>query len=68
MADMEMDEFMMRPLNIVLIEKSKMESRFYDARCIQIMLGELNILDFSMEEDTKQMIIQRGKEAVVQFM
>ena len=67
-ADMEMDEFMMRPLNIVLIEKGKMESRFYDARCIQIMLGELNILDFSMEEDTKQMIIQKGKEAVVQFM
>lgn len=68
MADVEMDEFMMRPLNIVLIEKGKMESRFYDARCIQIMLGELNILDFSMEEDTKQMIIQKGKEAVIQFM
>lgn len=67
-AEMEMDEFMMRPLNIVLIEKSKMESRFYDARCIQIMLGELNILDFSMEDDTKQMIIQKGKEAVIQFM
>ena len=67
-AEMEMDEFMMRPLNIVLIEKSKMESRFYDARCIQIMLGELNILDFSMEDNTKQMIIQKGKEAVVQFM
>jgi len=67
-AEMEMDEFMMRPLNIVLIEKSKMESRFYDARCVQIMLGELNILDFSMEDDTKQMIIQKGKEAVVQFM
>ena len=67
-GEMEMDEFMMRPLNIVLIEKNKMESRFYDARCIQIMLGELNILDFSMEDDTKQMIIQKGKEAVVQFM
>ena len=67
-AEMEMDEFMMRPLNIVLIEKNKMESRFYDARCIQIMLGELNILDFSMEDDTKQMIIQKGKEAVIQFM
>ncbi len=67
-AEMEMDEFMMRPLNIVLIEKNKMESRFYDARCIQIMLGELNILDFSMEDDTKQMIIQKGKDAVLQFM
>jgi NTE family protein len=67
-GEMEMDEFMMRPLNIVLIEKNKMESRFYDARCIQIMLGELNILDFSMNDDTKQMIIQKGKEAVIQFM
>jgi NTE family protein len=67
-AEMEMDEFMMRPLNIVLIEKNKMESRFYDARCIQIMLGELNIMDFSMEDDTKQMIIQKGKDAVIQFM
>ena len=67
-VEMEMDEFMMRPLNIVLAEKNKMESRFYDARCIQIMLGELNILDFSMEDDTKQFIIQKGKEAVIQFM
>lgn len=67
-AEMEMDEFMMRPLNIVLAEKNKMESRFYDARCIQIMLGELNILDFSMDDDTKQLIIQKGKEAVIQFM
>jgi NTE family protein len=68
MADMEMDEFMMRPLNIVLIEKNKMESLFYDTRCIQIMLGELNILDFSMEDHTKQMIIQKGKDAVNHFM
>jgi predicted acylesterase/phospholipase RssA len=67
-TEMVINEFMMRPLNIALSEKNKIESRFYDARCIQIMLGEVDILDFSMELDLKQVMIQKGKDAVIQFM
>ena len=67
-AEMAINEFMMRPLSIALSEKNKIESRSYDARCIQIMLGEVDILDFSMEDDVKRVIIQKGKDAVIQFM
>ena len=67
-TEMVINEFMMRPLQIALAEKNKMESRFYDARCIQIMLGEVDILDFGMELDLKKVIIQKGKDAVRQFM
>jgi predicted acylesterase/phospholipase RssA len=66
--EMVLNEFMMRPLNIALSEKNKIESRFYDTRYIQIMLGEVNILDFGMELELKETIIQKGKDAVRQFM
>jgi NTE family protein len=56
-----------RPLNLALIEKMKIETRFYDARCIQILLGEINMLDFSFDEETKNRIIQTGKDAVIHF-
>jgi predicted acylesterase/phospholipase RssA len=67
-TEMVINEFMMRPLQIALSEKNKIESRFYDARCIQIMLGEVNILDFAMELEMKHIMIQKGKDAVREFM
>jgi predicted acylesterase/phospholipase RssA len=67
-TEMAINDYMTRPIHIALSEKNKMESRFYDARCIQIMLGQMNILDFSMELELKQTIIQKGKDAVIQFM
>jgi len=67
-VEMMINEFMTRPLSIALSEKNKVESRTYDAQCIQIMLGEVDILDFSMENEIKQTIIQKGKDAVIQFM
>jgi predicted acylesterase/phospholipase RssA len=67
-TEMLINEFMPRPLSIALSEKNKIESRTYDARCIQIMLGEVDILDFSMEDIIKQAMIQKGKDAVIHFM
>ena len=67
-TEMVINEFMMRPLQIALSEKNKIESRFYDTRCIQIMLGEVDILDFAMEREMKQTMIQKGKDAVREFM
>lgn len=64
---LEMDALVTRPLNVILQEKTNTEARFYDARCIQIMLGELNILEFSFDEDTKNTIIQKGKDAVIHY-
>jgi NTE family protein len=61
------DELITRPLNVALREKTNIETRFYDAGCIQIILGELNILEFSMDEATKNRIIQMGTEAVQNY-
>jgi NTE family protein len=65
--DLELDALITRPLNIALREKASSETRCYDSRCIQIQLGEINILDFSFDEETKNMIIDRGKQAVIEF-
>jgi NTE family protein len=67
LADLEMDELIARPLNVTLIEKVNIEARFYDARCIQIMLGEINILDFSFSNEMKELIMKKGREAVRDF-
>ena len=61
------DELLSRPLNVTLVEKARVEARFYDARCIQILLGDLNILEFSFEEDAKMQIVNKGKEAVAMY-
>ena len=65
--DLELDVLLTRPLNIALREKATIETRCYDSRCIQIQLGEINILDFSFDEETKNTIIDKGKEAVIAF-
>ena len=57
----------MRPIKIILAERTNIEARFYDSQCIHIVLGDLNILEFSFDEDTKNIIIQKGKDAVVQY-
>jgi predicted acylesterase/phospholipase RssA len=57
-----------RPISIILTERTNIETKFYDSHCIQIQLGELNILDFSFNDETKAHIIQKGKEAVKQFL
>jgi len=67
-TEMVINEFMIRPLSIALSEKNKIESQIYDARCIQILLGQVNILDFEMEDTLKRSIIQKGKDAVIQFI
>ena len=67
LMDLSIDELITRPLNVSLMEKANIETRFYDSRLIQIRLGEINILDFSFDEETKNKIILRGKEAVQDY-
>ena len=61
---LDIDKLITRPLRISLMEKGNIELKIYDARCIQIKLGNLNILEFSFDEEIKNNIIQKGKEAV----
>uniref|UniRef100_A0A6C0KPV0 PNPLA domain-containing protein n=1 Tax=viral metagenome TaxID=1070528 RepID=A0A6C0KPV0_9ZZZZ len=67
LADAEIETLIARPLQMVFIEKTNIEAKFYDARCIQIMLGDLNILEFAFDEETKHFIINKGKEAVQHY-
>jgi predicted acylesterase/phospholipase RssA len=66
LMDLGMDELITRPMYITLREKISMESRSY-GEVITIMLGEINILDFSMNEETKLWIIEKGKQAVIEY-
>jgi predicted acylesterase/phospholipase RssA len=68
LMNLELEELISRPINIILTERTNIETRFYDAHCIEIDLGNLNILEFSFDEDTKKNIVQRGKEAVSRFL
>jgi len=68
LMDLEMDELITRPMNIALREKVNIETKFYDAHCIQIQLGEINILDFSFDEETKNRIIEKGRDAVLAYV
>jgi len=65
--ELGIDELITRPLNVSNVEKGNIESRFYDSRLIQIQLGEINILDFSFDEETKNKIITKGRDAVLEF-
>ena len=65
--ELGIDELITRPLNVSNVEKGNIESRFYDSRLIQIQLGEINILDFSFDEETKNKIITKGRDAVLDF-
>lgn len=65
---LELEELISRPIKIILTERTNIETRFYDSHCIQIDLGNLNTLEFSFDEDTKQFIVQKGRDAVYDFL
>jgi predicted acylesterase/phospholipase RssA len=60
----ELEDFLLRPLNVLYAQKMAIESTFYDCHCIQIMLDAINIMDFSLTEEARQIIIEKGREAV----
>jgi len=65
---LELDEFLLRPLNILYVQKLENESCFYDAQCIQVRLGDVDIMDFALQEEAKNIIIEKGKEAVQLYL
>lgn len=67
LMSLEIEELISRPIKIIFTERTNIETRFYDSQCIQINLGNINMLEFSFDEDTKKFIVEQGKEAVVSF-
>lgn len=67
LMNLPIEEIIRRPINIVLTERTNIEARFYDSYCIQINLGNLDILEFSFDDMTKNLIIEKGKEAVINY-
>lgn len=64
LEDLPSEQILVRPLYIALSEKTNIEVTLYDIECIKINLGNINVLDFSLSEESKIEIIKRGKEAV----
>ena len=67
LMDADIEDLIMLPIQIVFTERTNIEARFYDSQCIQIKLGNLNILEFSFDEETKTFIVEKGKEAVSEY-
>ena len=61
---LEIQDFLLRPLNVLYAQKMEIESAFYDSNCIQIMLDGIDIMDFALPYDVKEEIIEKGKQAV----
>jgi len=67
LMEAELEDLIMLPIQIILTERTNIEAKFYDSQCIQINLGNLNILEFSFDEDTKKVIVDKGKKAVIEY-
>jgi NTE family protein len=65
--ELQIDELILRPINITIIERTTIESRFYGDNYIQIQLGEMNILDFGLNDAMKEIIINKGKKATIEY-
>lgn len=65
--NLDIGELVTRPLRISSMEKGNLELKVYNVKCIQIQLGNLNIMDFSFDEETKDFIIKKGKDAVDEY-
>jgi NTE family protein len=68
LMDMPIEDIIARPIKIVLTERTNIEARFYDSQCIQVRLGNLNTMEFAFDEETKNFIIKRGKDAIEEYL
>jgi predicted acylesterase/phospholipase RssA len=64
----EIDDFLLRPLSILYVKKMEIESSFYNSHCIQVHLDNVDVMDFGLEEDAKNILVEKGREAVQIYM
>jgi hypothetical protein len=60
----EIDDFLLRPLSILYVKKLDIESLFYNSHCIQVHLDCVDVMDFGLEEDAKNILVEKGRDAV----
>ena len=65
--DLSPEQLLVRPLAIALTEKTNIETTLYDVECIKIPLGDVNVLDFSLSEEVKRALVEKGREATRQW-
>jgi NTE family protein len=68
LSDLEIEKLVIRPLYIALNEKTNIEITLYDVKCIKIQLDDVNVLDFSFNDEIKNGIVQKGRDAVKEYM
>lgn len=68
LSELEIEKLVIRPLYIALNEKTNIEITLYDVKCIKIQLDDVNVLDFSFNDEIKNGIVQKGREAVKEYM
>lgn len=66
--EISLEDAIMRPIAIVLTERTSIEAKLYNSPCIHITLDSQNILDFSLEEKKKEIIIKKGIDAVNEYL
>lgn len=62
--DLPPEHLLIRPLSITLMEKTNIEATFYEAECIRIPIGFINIMDFSLSKEIKKELVEKGREVV----
>jgi predicted acylesterase/phospholipase RssA len=60
----EIDDFLLRPLSILYVKKLDIESLFYNSHCIQVHLDCVDVMDFGLGEDAKNILVEKGRDAV----
>jgi NTE family protein len=68
LSELEIEKLVIRPLFIALNEKTNIEITLYDVKCIKIQLDNVNVLDFSFNDEIKNGIVQKGRDAVKEYM
>lgn len=66
--ELSIEQVVTRPINILYADKINTELRCYDSPCIQMELGEMDMFDFSMEQEIKLQILEKGKQAAVSYV
>jgi len=68
LSQLDLDKLVIRPLFIALNEKTNIELTLYDVKYIKIHLGDVNVLDFSFNDEIKNEIVQKGRDAVKEYL
>lgn len=66
--NMEIESFVSRPIRIMINQRGIIESKLYHSRCIHIDIANFNILEFSLNEETKNMLFDKGMTSVKDYI